>query len=169
MTSYKAIGEFFSKFGFNQWHIINNKQNNKVRANLKEKNKFSRIVSYLNGDLAKVSQFFTDFKASYPFINRKIEQTQKEQNRILKLKQQRVQELEFFLGASLKDYKNPKILGNLIALSKELKQLKEMQQQLGEPLYLVGGSVRDILLGKSVKDFDITSSTSSVKFQEKFG
>ena len=169
MTSYKAIGEFFSKFGFNQWHIINNKQNNKVRANLREKDKFSRIVSYLNGDVAKVSQFFTDFKASYPFINKKIKQTQKEQNRILKLKQQRVQELEFFLGASLKDYKNPKILGNLIALSKELKQLKEMRQQLGEPLYLVGGSVRDILLGKSVKDFDITSSTSSVKFQEKFG
>lgn len=46
----------------------------------------------------------------------------------------------------------------VIDLPKEIQTLNDAFKQSGHKLYLVGGAVRDVLLGKTPKDYDVTTA-----------
>jgi tRNA nucleotidyltransferase (CCA-adding enzyme) len=47
-----------------------------------------------------------------------------------------------------------------------VRLVKAEAEQLGLPLYIVGGSVRDLLLGRAIKDFDFTVEGDAANFAE---
>ena len=45
----------------------------------------------------------------------------------------------------------------IMDLPKDVMEISELYKQAGKSLYVVGGAVRDFLLGKTPKDFDLAT------------
>lgn len=66
----------------------------------------------------------------------------------------------------------PKKISFVIDLPKEIQTLNDAFKQSGHKLYLVGGAVRDVLLGKTPKDYDVTTAAKPeevVNILNKYG
>src|SRR3989344_4001228 len=59
-------------------------------------------------------------------------------------------------------------MGTKLPIPKEVKSLHETLKRAGFEAYLVGGCVRDLLLGREPKDWDITTNATPEKIQELF-
>lgn len=53
-----------------------------------------------------------------------------------------------------------------IALPEDIYKIKDIIKKSGHKLYVVGGAVRDALLGKTPKDFDLATDAIPDKIQE---
>jgi hypothetical protein len=53
-----------------------------------------------------------------------------------------------------------------ITLPTDLETLSDIFKSSGKDFYLVGGSVRDALLGKTPKDFDVTTNATPDEVEE---
>ena len=56
-----------------------------------------------------------------------------------------------------------------IAIPKDILVLSEIFKTAGEELYLVGGAVRDTILGKKPKDFDLATNATPDRIKEIIG
>ena len=57
---------------------------------------------------------------------------------------------------------------NKIKIPDELKKMNEIFSQNGFEAYLVGGAVRDMLLGKKADDWDVTSNAKPEEVMKIF-
>jgi tRNA nucleotidyltransferase/poly(A) polymerase len=71
-----------------------------------------------------------------------------------------INELRAFVRSVLAEAATPQRVRFRMNLPEDLLELHEMMKASGEELYVVGGAVRDVLMDKEPKDYDLTTGAS---------
>lgn len=191
LNSYKKIAEYLVKLWFdksiieknyNLWNMAEEEEsvmNKSFRRHIDDNDKFKKILSMLNVDWFNQTKFekqiIDNVNKYYPFIKQWIESLKKEIEDNKKQKEILTKKLEELFWKPLNKVDNniKKYIPSIKNIIDELLIIKELSKKIKNinpkyEIYMVGGSVRDLIYNLEVDDFDLTWNIPSTVFHELF-